>query len=437
MAESSDQKVGDQKAGGQKSGTFQENEMILSRAYFDHQGVNEITQLAAQLLENPVMLLDSTYQLAACEPDRALGFPSWDTILSTGYMDKDVVLHMGQYFMHMTNAQRHGAYFYEAVESNGRNFKKIVSGIVYENQILGGIAVAEYNRPLEEEDLAFCDYLCKVLGALLYKEAFLQKNYNQNFEQLFWDILSKNSLTTEVIEGRLEALGLLTEQVPYYLVSVDVLPAMKLNVDYLRTRLKELFPDFFTVLYQDALLIIGNVAHADYPQVLAELKQFLEIHFLYACISTPFHSLAQLRDQYALVRQGCTVGQKLATGTHLFEFKELNLHCLLQTAAEHFPIQHFLHPAIRILKVYDRENEADYRHTLITYLENNMNVLATAKQLFIHRNTLNYRLKKIEQLLNLSLDDKAVCINLLLADYYDALLSLEEGAGLASGLSPH
>jgi carbohydrate diacid regulator len=50
-----------------------------------------------------------------------------------------------------------------------------------------------------------------------------------------------------------------------------------------------------------------------------------------------------------------------------------------------------------------------------TYCENNMNISQTAKALFIHRNTLIYRLKKIEEMTSLDTSDFQDCMILYLA----------------------
>ena len=57
----------------------------------------------------------------------------------------------------------------------------------------------------------------------------------------------------------------------------------------------------------------------------------------------------------------------------------------------------------------------------MAFMENNMNIAQTAAQLFIHRNTLTYRLKKIQQILGQSMNDKLLYINLLLAACYEDL----------------
>lgn len=54
-------------------------------------------------------------------------------------------------------------------------------------------------------------------------------------------------------------------------------------------------------------------------------------------------------------------------------------------------------------------------HTLKVYMENNMNVVQTAKQIYTHRNTLNYRLQQIEDITGVNIRKYK---NLLLFYYY-------------------
>ena len=63
---------------------------------------------------------------------------------------------------------------------------------------------------------------------------------------------------------------------------------------------------------------------------------------------------------------------------------------------------------LRRLQEYDQAHSTALLHTLCVYLLQEQNLHATARQLFIHRNTLVYRLQRIRTLLQLDLDDAAV-----------------------------
>ncbi len=64
---------------------------------------------------------------------------------------------------------------------------------------------------------------------------------------------------------------------------------------------------------------------------------------------------------------------------------------------------------------YDRENGTDLVNTLDVYLKNSRSISISAEQLFVHRNTLKYRINKAQELLNINLEDANICFNLILA----------------------
>ena len=55
--------------------------------------------------------------------------------------------------------------------------------------------------------------------------------------------------------------------------------------------------------------------------------------------------------------------------------------------------------------MYDQTNGAFLVETLLTYYMSGFNVGKTAETLYIHRNSLQYRLKKIEDILEVAMED--------------------------------
>jgi purine catabolism regulator len=58
------------------------------------------------------------------------------------------------------------------------------------------------------------------------------------------------------------------------------------------------------------------------------------------------------------------------------------------------------------LEAYDREQGGDLVHTLAVYFREGANLSRAAAALFLHRNSLYYRLAHIQALTGLSLDDE-------------------------------
>jgi DNA-binding PucR family transcriptional regulator len=68
---------------------------------------------------------------------------------------------------------------------------------------------------------------------------------------------------------------------------------------------------------------------------------------------------------------------------------------------------------LKRLEDYDHANGTFLQETLLTYYMNGFNLRKTSEALYIHRNSLQYRLKKIEELLEMELNDYMEYLNLV------------------------
>ena len=73
------------------------------------------------------------------------------------------------------------------------------------------------------------------------------------------------------------------------------------------------------------------------------------------------------------------------------------------------------HPALRQLKQYDDAHHTELYKTLDVYLNHERGLNQTAQALGLHRNSLLYRLKRIEQLTGVNLEDAQVRLHLMLS----------------------
>ena len=89
----------------------------------------------------------------------------------------------------------------------------------------------------------------------------------------------------------------------------------------------------------------------------------------------------------------------------------------------------FCHPAINALREHDRTHAVQLLPTLSAFLKNDRDVLATAAALYVHRNTLAYRIRRIFELCPLDLDDFNVRHRLL-----ESILVVENYDGISACL---
>ncbi|MBO1198748.1 PucR family transcriptional regulator ligand-binding domain-containing protein [Staphylococcus simiae] len=70
------------------------------------------------------------------------------------------------------------------------------------------------------------------------------------------------------------------------------------------------------------------------------------------------------------------------------------------------------------------KKEAELKQTLRIYMDNHCDITKTAEQIFIHRNTVKYRINKCAQILDTTIEDPDISLNLRLALYASELVDL-------------
>jgi purine catabolism regulator len=118
-------------------------------------------------------------------------------------------------------------------------------------------------------------------------------------------------------------------------------------------------------------------------------------------ISPAVYALDDFRLAYECARQGLEIGSPLDTKDtcRVTHYEDLGLFKIVSIAESLTSLERFCYDAIGPLLVYDQENDTELASTLRIFLEQNQNSTKTAKLLYIHYNTLRYRLERIKAVL--------------------------------------
>lgn len=107
-------------------------------------------------------------------------------------------------------------------------------------------------------------------------------------------------------------------------------------------------------------------------------------------------------------RQACQV-LKLQKNTQndkgVVAYQDLGIYTLLMDIENEDVINEYYTETIQKLVEYDKLNQTNYCEVLQCYLEHSGSVKETAEAMFVHRNTINYKINKIEEMLNCDLSE--------------------------------
>jgi len=108
-------------------------------------------------------------------------------------------------------------------------------------------------------------------------------------------------------------------------------------------------------------------------------------------------------------------------GQAKLSYRNSGLFRLLIEIEDALALKRFYEETLGQMEAYDKKNQTDYLLTLKYYLENNASVQEVAKETYVHRNTINYKIKKIKEILQCDLNYQD-CLKLLLAYQIKELL---------------
>ena len=136
--------------------------------------------------------------------------------------------------------------------------------------------------------------------------------------------------------------------------------------------------------------------------------------YIIAGISGPAYNLNEWPEVHNETTQALEVGKRLQLRDSV-EFNSLGVYRLLGQLDGIPAVHTFTDRVIGPLVEYDRRHRSNLVNTIAAYFGHHGNVSQTAEALFIHRNTLLYRLDRIQELTGHDLDQADMRLALHLA----------------------
>ena len=167
--------------------------------------------------------------------------------------------------------------------------------------------------------------------------------------------------------------------------------------------MSSIIPDCHVIGRRDSAAIVGS--HNILQKAGIILSAFPVDCHVKIGISLPFTDISELKAHYDEARDALDLGLVIDPDLSIYTFEDYGLYVMLRTVESSESLIRYLHPALPKLSEYDRENGSDLELTLYTYLKCACNTTETADRLFLHRNSVIYRLRRIEELCGIDLDD--------------------------------
>lgn len=175
------------------------------------------------------------------------------------------------------------------------------------------------------------------------------------------------------------------------------------------------YNDVLTMYWKDMLVIMFLVGDMFDEQ---DIKKKLKDSYIYAkniyaglnvsiglgkivnhlkYISNSFYEALRVVDSSPIINNG---GE-----CEIFTYEDLGFYRLIYEMRDTNEIREMYKETMGVIEQYDKENNSELLETLEAYIDTNCNMQETAENLFVHKNSVRYRISRIEEITGKSLRD--------------------------------
>ncbi len=365
-----------------------------------------VVDLACQVFRNPVVLFDGNNKVLGITrqygPD-ALD-DEWNYLLRYGHSSLNSV-QMMKYHYGNIDFGRHGSQAFKFSDNRRMKYSGI-SYCMYCNEITcGRINLFAKDRLLNEGDYQLLEQLASLLEPSLgqiYYESVL------NNSNVFYNILFGKPYDIRKLEIQLNYQQWNADDI-YHLALVKLTgdfdqADLKYSLDSLMQTVRQNASSCITLKKSPYVLILANHTICTDKSLMSLLEGLTANNPIHIGFSLPCRGLKYAAHLYQQAKSAIYYGTLSSKASSFYHFFDYAIDFIIDSPS----LQQSIHaclPGIVQLWEMQRSSGDDLLNTLKCYLDHERSASKTSTALHTHRNTVLYRIQKIQDLLELDLDD--------------------------------
>ena len=373
----------------------------LLEQFFAQDDLGKLTVSTGELLGCPLLVLDDTFHVAAHY--LPLGFS--DALFETAVRRGEISYEAGAIISENAMLTAGWADYVQLADSPyRRRFAPLVSAGVR----LGFLICVDTDGHLEKIPSQTWELVEHILSKQMFVEASHQDKLFETAEDILMHLLDGGF--SSAAHFQLQASGTyLADFHPraFALIDLETYHSAYMGKRHLKEELEAQIPDSHPFLYKgDVFLFLHREGDGD---IFSELAEEFQLKIL---ISAPIDDLFTLPQLYRTAREALELMKDARFhGEAVCSAQQLRTPLLLKNLEGRGDL---VSPELRRLAVHDREKGTQYCETLYHYLTCCHSLIKTSNALYTHRNTVLYRIRRLQEDFLIPLEDPSLHADLLL-----------------------
>jgi len=398
---------------GKRAGCAQELLSALAKA----RGLQSVVDAGYRALGNPVMVFsDKSWKSLAYTPNIDIpGDLFWTEFTKTGTLPLEIVTENVQRGL---MDQVEDARMPVCLENGESKCRRLMARVYIGGRPVAMVAVLEHERPFTEDDKLILSMLRDAISAELQKDQFLSYTRGMPYEELIESLLEGDAKNPSRVADNLKSIS--PRQKEYiYVFALDIrsFDSKIESVPYVRNYMENLISGGRAVIYNDKIILLADYDKDDeqYEKDIGNLCEFLRRNNMRCGVSRRFTKLHELRVHYFEAMEALDIGVHMGVEKNMFFYDDYAIYHIAKKCLGSADPVGFLHPKLKELMEYDESHNSGLTDSLYAYFKCLRNITDAAAVLHLHRNTLIYHLKRIEEILGIKLSDRDVLLHLELS----------------------
>ncbi|MGE6631977.1 PucR family transcriptional regulator [Bacillus sp. NPDC077027] len=307
-------------------------------------------------------------------------------------------------------------FYVEGHKDMGFNRRVAVSA-KHKQEVVGFIWVQDIEESLSEDELIFLHEASFQVGKVIYKNKKQLEKKEGKIEEFFKKVMDDHFYTEEELKWEAENLSIPLPAVFTVMVvhAADNKSETAEDVkDLIRTYLQ--LEDKVNHVYSvqaDIVVILGSLSDRHSAKATARdvidhlmMKTHSNQTPLFIGIGREYRDVLKMSTSRFEAIEVVKAAKIVGSGELIpYEYDKLGVFRYLDSIYSHQKKKNDVNQDLLLLREKDRDSQTSFLKTLEVYLMNNCKLKPSAEQLFIHQNTLNYRMKQILDMTSINLND--------------------------------
>lgn len=380
----------------------------------DNKGLQYLTDELSALFGNPITITDRNFRILAITTSEPKNTNLWRVIdeatRHNGYVTGTNDYYLTKEYIRKLE-QNDKPVFFDSCE--GYLSPMICLNIGMRMKNIAILSLFEIDTPFNNATCDLTVFISQILSLELQKNELLSLNSESNFAYPLIDLLEGKTLSHHDVD---KISSYFNYSISNNYTVVVVKPPLSSDANselpFLRNKILNLLKCNSCIIYKKSIvMVIDNSFLNSFNYCLPKFEVLLSDTATYAGISSSFSDFIEVGRGYDEASKVVELGLRMNIAGPIYRYMDFQFYHLIDLCSKQENVENLCHPALAKLMAFDEE----LTNTLYTYMRNCGSQAKTAKDLCIHRSSLTYRLKKIEEVLGIELNDYKTLLHLQLS----------------------